>query len=164
MCSVTKRIVIERGTRADYEALARFHYRGKPCAVFTRVWRARDLATNSTAGVIVETMPCLRCTLRDTATRGRYRYADPKKSARLANRDFRCIGRVIVHPAYRGIGLAVALVQTALKEAITPYVEAMAVMGRVHPFFELAGMKKWQRDDENQSRILPLYYLWKNKN
>lgn len=159
MCTVTNRIVIERGTRADYQALARFHYRGKPCAAFTRIWRARDLATEATAGVIVETMPCLRCTLRDVATQGKFKHADRVQAARAVNDNFRCIGRIIVHPAYRGAGLAVALVRRVLHEAVTPYVEAMAVMGHVHPFFELAGMRRWQWLQAEGGVVRPVYFL-----
>ena len=41
---------------------------------------------------------------------------------------------------YRGCGLAVRLVRDALAGAETPLMEALAAMGRVHPFFERAGM------------------------
>lgn len=159
MCTVTDRIILERGVPADYQQLARFHYRGRPCAAFTRIWRARDMATNATAGVAVETMPCLACGLRDVATAGRYRLADRSESARRINRDFRTIGRVIVHPAYRGAGLAVALVKEILNHAETPYVEALAVMGHVHPFFEKAGMRRWLWPRDG-GRVRPVYYLW----
>jgi hypothetical protein len=54
--------------------------------------------------------------------------------------ELRCISRVVVHPRYRGLGLAVRLVRAALASAATPLTEAYAVMGRVHPFFEKAGM------------------------
>jgi hypothetical protein len=46
----------------------------------------------------------------------------------------------VVHPQWRGLGLAVRLVRQALATMTTPYTEALAAMGRVHPFFERAGM------------------------
>jgi ABC-type ATPase with predicted acetyltransferase domain len=62
--------------------------------------------------------------------------------ARL-NEEVECISRVIVHPTYRSCGLAVRLVRHALRTSPAAVVEALAVMGRVHPFFELAGMMSW---------------------
>ena len=55
----------------------------------------------------------------------------------------RTISRVIVDPRCRGVGLAVRLVRHALEDATTPYTEAIAAMGRVHPFFEKAGMVRF---------------------
>jgi len=57
----------------------------------------------------------------------------------------RCISRVVVHPQWRGLGLAVRLVRRGLATMTTPYTEALAAMGRVHPFFERAGMTAYRR-------------------
>lgn len=66
-------------------------------------------------------------------------------AARLLNSEVRCISRVVVHPQWRGLGLAVKLVRHALETMTTPYTEALAAMGRVHPFFKLAGMAEYRR-------------------
>jgi len=66
------------------------------------------------------------------------------------------ISRVVVHPIYRGCGLAVRLVRHALRTARTSRIEALAVMGAIHPFFELAGMKCY---GQFQGRRLYTYYL-----
>ncbi len=50
----------------------------------------------------------------------------------------------MIHPQYRGIGLAHWLVRETLELAGTPLVEAMAVMGKVNPFFEKAGMTRYE--------------------
>ncbi len=163
MCSIAKRIIIERGTRDNYASLSKFHYLGRPCAVFTRIWRARDMAMNAIIGVLVETMPCLNCRLRDMATNECYQIKNATEHARLINRDFRSISRVIVHPAYRGAGISVMLVRCALEQAHTHYVEAIALMGNVHPFFEQAGMRRWQAADlDAAGRMRPVYFLWEN--
>jgi hypothetical protein len=57
----------------------------------------------------------------------------------------RTISRVIVHPMFRGTGLAVRLVRHVLEHAETRYVEALAAMGRVNPFFKRAGMAEFDR-------------------
>jgi hypothetical protein len=48
---------------------------------------------------------------------------------------------VVVHPTYRGAGLAVKLVRHALADRRTAHMESLAAMGAMHPLFELAGMK-----------------------
>jgi hypothetical protein len=52
----------------------------------------------------------------------------------------RVISRAVIAPNWRGLGLATRLVAETVPEVGTPYVEALAAMGHVHPFFERAGM------------------------
>jgi GNAT superfamily N-acetyltransferase len=56
------------------------------------------------------------------------------------NRELRVISRVVVAPNWRGLGLAARLVAETLPQAGTPYVEALAAMGEMHPLFVRAGM------------------------
>lgn len=148
---------IEPGTMRDYAGLARFHYRGgRPTAV-TAVYRAvhdgptvigryRGCASDTeVVGVLVVTRPPLDCALRTIATSARYAGLGRREAARLLNREVRTIARVVIDPAWRGTGLAVRLVRYALAESETIYTEALAAMGRVHPFFERAGMTRYDR-------------------
>ena len=85
------------------------------------------------------------------------RRLDPRAYAKLIDRGFSRISRVIVHPKYRGIGVGTMLVRETLKLAGTPYVEALAVMARYNPFFEKAGMKRIEyrpRSEELVGRAL----------
>lgn len=66
------------------------------------------------------------------------------------------IKRVVVHPQFRSLGLAVTLVRELLELAGTRYVEAIAAMGRAHPFFEKAGMIRVEPVKEGE----PVYYWW----
>jgi len=146
------------GSLADYAALAEFHYlRGRPAAA-TRVLVIEDAAPTvaerfrgepdppRVVAVLVESLPALSCRLRDVALAGRYAgWSDRRAAARLLNREVRCLSRVVVHPQWRGLGLAVALVREALATMTTPYTEALAAMGRVHPFFRKAGMREYRR-------------------
>jgi len=93
-------------------------------------------------GVIVYARPALSLAARDRATGGRYRTAGLGRTslARLLNREVRVISRVVIVPNWRGLGLATRLVAETLPRVGTPYVEALAAMGHVHPFFERAGM------------------------
>jgi len=143
---------VSMGTVADYHALARHHYCSDRPATVSRVLTVTD-ASPSVAGrwvgraheprvvaVLVESMPTLNCAMRDWVLGERYRAWPAGPRAALLREELRCISRVIVHPSYRGSGLAARLVRAALDSAATPLTEAMAAMGRVHPFFEKAGM------------------------
>ena len=145
------------GTRADYLALKAHHYRPGNPMTMTRVLVIHDTtpsasdrflarpATPQAIAVLVESLPALSCRLRDEALFGRYGHLRPKPRSQLLNEELRCISRVIVDPRYRGMGLAVRLIRHALSTATTRYTEAMAVMGRVSPFFKRAGMTAYER-------------------
>ena len=156
---------IGRGTIRDYHELAGFHYLSGPPACHKRVYvvrrphtgrnrRWRDLASADLAAVLVVSPPLLTVRGRNIATAGRYSGADRREATRRLNREVECISRVIVHPTYRGSGLAERLVRHALATAQTPLVEALAAMGRVHPFFEKAGMSPTFLEPDSVSRRL----------
>lgn len=147
---------IEPGDLGDYRALAEHHYKSgtpyAPTAVYamrhdrlTAVGRYVGHDCESVlVGVLVMARPQLCCALRDAATGGRYHGLKLGEAADLLNREIRAITRVILDPRYRGLGLAMRLVRHALRQADTPYVEALAAMGRVNPFFERAGMMRYE--------------------
>ena len=134
------RFVIERGSRSDYEALSRFHYRAGPPATIAAVLRAVDHERSLLGGVLVVSMPTLNGGWRELAWPGRYAGCDRRELTARINRELRCISRVVIDPRVRGIGLAVKLVRAYLGAPLTPATEAIAQMGRVSPFFERAGM------------------------
>jgi len=106
-------------------------------------------------GVIVYSRSPLSLAARNRATAGRYRLAGSRTSVgALVNRELRIISRVVVAPNWRGLGLAARLVAETLDQVGTPYVEAMAAMGRVSPFFERAGMTAYVQPPAPQSERL----------
>jgi GNAT superfamily N-acetyltransferase len=160
-CSLLGRLRVERGTRGDWLALAPLHYRSHRAGVVTDVFRMVYVAqppsavpTERTAeggcattsplliGVIVYSRPALSLSARDRATGGRYSTAGLGRlaMAHLVNAELRIISRVVVAPNWRGLGLGVRLVAETLPQAGTPYVEALAAMGEMHPMFTRAGM------------------------
>ena len=154
---LTGALVLQRGVMGDYHTLSRFHYRAGRPATVTRVWRLVDVRLSvvgrylgrreagRVAGVVVESMPTLRCRLRGVALGGRYgSIRSARERAMLMKEEVRCISRVVVHPQWRGLGLAARLIRHALLNAQTVYTEAMAAMGQVHPMFEKAGMRAYR--------------------
>jgi len=158
---------IEPGDIGDYRALAGFHYVAGPPAAHKRVYVARPVAAwlaelspaeralvPSRAGVLVVSPPVINVRGRNRAFAGRYSGPDRQAAVARLNAEVECISRVVVHPAFRGAGLAVAMVRHALERAETSRVEALAAMGAVHPFFERAGMTPWFVQDVHALRFL----------
>jgi GNAT superfamily N-acetyltransferase len=148
-----RRLLLQRGTCRDYRALARFHYAPGDPATWTEIWRCLYRARGSedrVVAVAVLSYPTLQSAARDLVLR-RYQ----KRSAHIAfiNRHLRTISRVIVHPQFRGLGIASALVRRICDECPTRYVEAFARMGEAHPLFERGGMR----------RIKPNYFFLDRK-
>ena len=162
-------LVIERGTFEDYRELERFHYLTKRPAVRAGVWRVRYVEQFAIENRQLSSANCLNarcvavgvlgyptpsCAARQRTLRLRgARYA--RRKIRWLNANLRTISRVIVHPQFRGVGVASELVRVICADSGVRYVEAMATMGRVVPFFEKGGMR---RIDAGEDR--PVYYLW----
>lgn len=145
------------GTHDDFAALAEFHYRSHHPGATTQIFATRydDGRTPPlTAAVLVVALPPLACTLRSIAIANRYHSPNKSLAAALLNQEVRTISRVIVHPLFRSLGLARQLVQHALQHAQTPYTEALAAMARVHPFFDQAGMTRYDRPADARSARL----------
>lgn len=136
------RVRIEPGGRAEYEALARWHYRaGAPRGV-VKVLAARDARSSELAGVLTVSMPVINGGWRSLVWPGGYDTGEKRRDIERLNREVRCISRVIVDPRWRGLGVAKRLVRAYLREPLTVRTEAVAAMGRVSPFFRAAGMRE----------------------
>ncbi|HYE63582.1 MAG TPA: GNAT family N-acetyltransferase [Phycisphaerales bacterium] len=147
-------ITITEGTRADYQALARYHYRAPRPATPVLTLAAREGTT--LAGVLVVIMPTLNAPWRRTAWP--HLFTVPPKcpplgspttvtwtartTATTINRHIRTIARVIIDPRYRALGIARRLVEHYLSNPLTTHTEAVAAMGRACPFFTRAGMEE----------------------
>jgi hypothetical protein len=49
------------------------------------------------------------------------------------------LSRVVLHPTYRGAGLAADFIRASCRSCPWPWIETLTEMGHVHPFFEKAG-------------------------
>ncbi len=146
-CTVTRNLEIVPGTRADYESLSHYHYRepnmGPFAAIYSLKGKFRTAAKLETVGVIVYSMPTASAQMRNIATGGCFAGLDKGTRLKLINRNIRTISRVIIEPRFRSLGLAVRLVRETMPIMDVPFVEALAVMGRANPFFEKAGLTRY---------------------
>jgi GNAT superfamily N-acetyltransferase len=149
-CTVTKYLEIVCGGLAEYNYLSRFHYRQNFACPHIAIYAMKDTHPARSRvipviGVIVYTMPAPQVALRNAATGGVFcGFGDRRLQLQMANKYIRCISRVIIEPRYRGLGLASRLVAETMPRLGVAVIEAMAVMGAVHPFFEKAGMKRYE--------------------
>ena len=107
-----------------------WHYRGRRVP-YKRVFVARR--GGRVIGAVLLSPPYVSCW-------GRKLVFERVPSLRELNRWLYTASRVVVHPAYRGMGLGSRLLRRALLASDRPYVELVAVMARYNPFAERAGM------------------------
>lgn len=145
---------IQPGTRADYEKLSAYHYRGgmvpSPRGIYRAVYGDRVV------GVIVYAFAPLNSSARNAVFKdGRYLPGSDRMKAHVAqaiNKEVETISRVVVHPTFRGIGLGVKLIRETLKLRTTRFVEMSAAMGRINPFAAKAGMKAYHTEPNEPTR------------
>jgi GNAT superfamily N-acetyltransferase len=112
------------------------------------------------AAVGVLSFPTLRHLTRERAL-GLAASLSHRERLAFTNAHVRTISRVVVHPQFRGLGLASELVRKLIEVCPTRYVEASAIMAHVHPFFEAAGMRRVTSDErERDDTPMPAYFLF----
>lgn len=160
------RLVVRLGSLGDYRALERFHYRGKRpatwaaviCIEYVEAMRQSRGTACSRSLVGVRSSDGAWCAERRVVGVGVLSWptavSKPRQEVfgldvrdygaqvRWANENVRTISRVIIHPQFRGLGLARLIVEGLCTICPTRFVEARAAMGSVHPMFERAGMRR----------------------
>jgi len=57
----------------------------------------------------------------------------------VLNQNLVMLARIVLHPAYRGLGLAPWFVERSCRSTDWPWIEVLSEMGRFNPFLEKAG-------------------------
>lgn len=140
-CSLIEKIQIVEGTKAEFERLEQFHYKAQSNPAGVRRIYVAKLNGEIIGGIMYASCnPHLAG--RSIAVPEYSKGGSSSESLHLLNRDFLRIARVVVLPKYRGIGLGVKLVKDTMPMTGYPYIETLAVMAKVNPFFEHAGMTR----------------------
>lgn len=132
-------IIVEPGTMSDYDSLERYHYRAGRPPIGSELLVARTLGER--AGVLVVARATLDASWRSALFPGVFDGCSRSSRARLVNAHLRRIARVVVHPTFRGLGVATALVRAYLSRPRTRLTEAVSSLGDSSPFFRAAGMR-----------------------
>jgi ABC-type ATPase with predicted acetyltransferase domain len=125
---------LSTGTPADWPYFARWHYRGHRLAFVKRVvllWHNEE-----PVGICVFAAPAASLSLRTRY----FGLSDPRSSVALAaiNQHLWVLQRVVLHPTYRGAGIASAFVRRACGMCPVDWIETLTAMGRANPFLERA--------------------------
>lgn len=156
-CTIKKYLKIVPGTIADYKLLSRFHYRSCQTGPVAAIYKIIDChpmrkQIEPVVGIIIYSMPACAVQLRNIATGGLFtKLGSSSVNMQLINQNIRTIARVVIEPRYRALGLAYELVAKTMPMLNMPYIEALAVMGKVNPFFEKAGMMKYEGSEPVRS-------------
>lgn len=138
--SLLKKMKITEGTLEDFRELERFHYLGSKKLIAINIFKL--MYEDKLIGVALYQSPHITLRARNQVL-PRYRGSIKYKSVTDSiNADIVRLSRVIIHPKFRGVGLAVKLVKETLPKTGKKVVEALAAMAKYNPFLEKAGMKK----------------------
>jgi GNAT superfamily N-acetyltransferase len=126
------------GAVADWPHFARWHYRSHKLGFVRRVvllWHKSEAV-----GICVFASPAASLTLRSRF----FGLNRPRSREHLAalNKQLWVLARVVLHPTYRGAGVAAAFVRRACETCPVPWIETLSAMGQVNPFFERAGFRR----------------------
>ena len=123
------------GSRADWPHFVRWHYRSHRLAFVRRVivlWHGAKAV-----GICVFGSPAASLALRSKF----FGLHNPRSRVALTalNDQLWLLQRVVLHPTYRGAGIAAAFVRRACELCPVDWIETLTAMGRANPFFERAG-------------------------
>ena len=135
MLSILDEFEITTGSAGDWPYFARWHYRSHRVGgvrFVTLLWHGER-----PAGICVFTTAPLSLAGRNRyfGRRGRW----TRLTIASINRQIVLLARVVLHPTYRGAGVAVAFVRASCCACPFRWIETLAQMGHVNPFFEKAG-------------------------
>ena len=129
---------IEEGSRTDWPRFAMWHYRSHQLSFVKRVVVLKHV--DEPVGICVFTTPAASLTLRSRY----FGLTNPRSRVALAamNEQLWLLARVVLHPTYRGAGIAAGFVREACRSCPVPWVETLTAMGHANPFFERAGFTR----------------------
>jgi GNAT superfamily N-acetyltransferase len=136
--SFANKLTMTTGTKSDWPYFARWHYRSHHLG-FTRfvtlLWHGDE-----PIGICVFTTPAIALRQRSRFFGLSGRWSRVKLQA--LNRQLMTLSRVVLHPTYRGAGIASRFIRRSCEACGYPWIETLAQMGHVNPVFERAGFQR----------------------
>lgn len=137
-------MIVERGTKADWDLLHDLHYKAEKLPVGPRFWRMTlhgrtigVLVTGAPKGLLRErhqVFPKLKPGANETPLTNTNRY-------HYVNANFRVISRFVIDTMYRGIGAGYRMMNLVARMEGTPIMEIQSSMSKFNSFGEKAGFK-----------------------
>ena len=101
----------------------------------TLLWHGDD-----PVGICVFTSPPMSLRLRNKffGLTGKW----TRTQIRAMNEQLVMLSRVVLHPTYRGAGVATRFIRKSCQTGRWPWIEILTQMGHINPFFEKAGFQR----------------------
>lgn len=164
------------GTAADWPAFAGWHYRGRRLAFVKRIVLLKH--GDEAIGIAVFASPAASLTLRSQYFG--LKHARSRIGMAGLNQQLWLLQRVVLHPAYRGAGIASQFIREACTSCAVRWIETLTAMGHANPVFERAGFvrvgvitKKANKQQTNGAYARgrhephwqgePVYYVFDNR-
>ncbi len=70
------------------------------------------------------------------------------------NKQLLMLSRVVIHPTYRGAGIATTFIKRSCESCPVPWIETLTQMGHINPFFEKAGFVRvgYRKESHQKNR------------
>lgn len=144
--SLLKDMVVERGTKEDWDKLHHLHYKATNLPPAPKFWRCRRISNNELVAVTVTSSVSLLLAPRhdvlpklkpgkDTNITNRHRPA-------WLNANMRRIGRIVTSTLYRGTGISYRMMNLVARMEGKRYMEIVSSMAKYNPFDLKAGYKR----------------------
>jgi ABC-type ATPase with predicted acetyltransferase domain len=132
-CTVAQDVEIVETDKREYHKLAYLHYRNHKIPAPLKIFSMK--LKGETIGVIAYMYPSI-------SSSGRKKVVGYSPKLEELNKEWATVGRVIIHPKYRSIGLGSRIVEDTLPLVGRRHIELIAVMAQYSPFAERAGMQR----------------------
>jgi len=139
-----ERMVVSRGTKADWELLSDLHYKAGSLPIGPRFWKLTIddrtigvLVTSNPKGLLKERhriFPHLVITGEDTQICNTQRY-------KFVNGNFRVVARFVIDTMYRGIGAGYRMQNIVSRMEGNTYMEIQSSMSKFNMFGQKAGFR-----------------------
>jgi len=141
--SLLGHMVVEVGSKEDWDKLHHLHYKAENLPPAPRFWRCRLTTTNDIVAVVVTSSVALLLGPRhdmlpklkpgaDTTLTNKHRPA-------WLNANMRRIGRIVTSTMYRGTGVSYRMMNLVCRMEGKRYVEIVSSMAKYNPFDTKAG-------------------------
>lgn len=142
--SLLSDMIVERGTKDDWNLLHDLHYKAENLPTGPRFWRLvlhgetiGVLVTGNPKGLLKErhiAFPSIKPGGGETKLTNTYRYV-------WVNKNFRVISRFVVDTMYRGIGCGYRFMNLAARLEGMPFIEIQSSMSKFNFFGQKAGFR-----------------------
>jgi len=124
-CSLLRDVVVEEGGVEDWRLLAFLHYRSHSLGGMVKIFKS--ILRGRVVGVVVYATPYFQ-------SPGHARFFKSEWYLRERFGNVLRVQRVVVHPSFRGIGVARKLLSESMPRLNVPFVEILSSMERLIPF------------------------------